>query len=102
MHGAWLDCWSGPGKAQTSAAKFPATGARNQDNAIQPGPIQILSPILAWLLTGSFATSGTQNPKIVPYPGTLETSKGPPCATKIARVIASPIPDPLPKSEPRL
>ncbi len=47
-------------------------------------------------LNGSFSTSGTQKRKLVPCPGTLEASMPPPCAARMARVIARPIPEPLP------
>jgi hypothetical protein len=54
------------------------------------------------LLPGSFSTSGTQNRKQVPCPGRLAASIPPPCAMRMARVIASPIPDPFPVIAPRL
>lgn len=51
-------------------------------------------------LPGSLSTNGTQNRNVAPCPGTLSAVIPPSCAARIARAIANPIPDPLPRFAP--
>jgi hypothetical protein len=54
------------------------------------------------LLLGSRSISGTQNRNFAPLPGVLVPSIPPPCAFRMARVMARPMPDPLCRFAPRL
>jgi hypothetical protein len=51
---------------------------------------------------GSFSTSGTQKRKRAPPPGALVASMPPPWASRMARVMANPMPEPLRPPVPRL
>ena len=94
--GAWRGCWSGPWRAPKSAARSCATGAASRSEVPAGGKIA------AYCRLGSFSISGTQKRNRAPLPGTLEASMPPPWALSMARVIASPIPDPLRSLAPRL
>ena len=96
MAGAWRGCWNGRRKAPSSAGKSSATGARSRSRHFRRARMssRLICKCRACRL-GSFSTSGTQNRKRAPLPATLEASMPPPCAVRMARVIARPMPDPL-------